>query len=88
MPPRPKKNRHRAAVDPEDWDEVFETGHDGFSDLRWAGLALDEDGRPDRAEAHAAWRRYGRAFLADFAVRHPDGSRYGIWALAEFGEPT
>ncbi|MGX0962738.1 hypothetical protein AB7M63_003187 [Bradyrhizobium japonicum] len=89
MPPRPKKNKHRAAAAPEDWDEVFETGYDGFSDLRWAGIALDRDGRPDREEAHAAWRRFGRAFLEEYSARNPNGpGRYGPpWALTTFGPP-
>ncbi|MGY0574048.1 hypothetical protein ACTGJ9_025710 [Bradyrhizobium sp. RDM12] len=69
MPPRPKKNKHRAVAAPEDWGEVFETGHDRFSDLRWAGIALDDDDRPDRGETLAAWRRYGRAFLEEYAIR-------------------
>ena len=89
MPPRPKKNKHRAVAAPEDWDEVFETGHDGFSYLRWAGIALNNDGRPDREEARAAWERFGRAFLEEYAFRNPNGpGRYGPpWALSEFGQP-
>ncbi len=87
MPPRPKKNKHRAVASPEDWEEVFETGYDVFSDLRYAGITLDKDDRPDREEARAAWQRFGKAFLADFAARHPNGTLYRIWALNEFGEP-
>lgn len=64
-------------------------GYDGFFDLKWAGIALDDDGRPDREEAHTAWRRFGRAFLEEYAVRNPNGpGRYGPpWALTTFGPP-
>ncbi|MCK1552566.1 hypothetical protein IVB11_26755 [Bradyrhizobium sp. 177] len=48
-----------------------------------AGISFDKNGRPDREEALAAWRRYGNAFLADFAVGHPDATRCGIRVLVE-----
>ncbi|MDA9413822.1 hypothetical protein XI04_27535 [Bradyrhizobium sp. CCBAU 11430] len=89
MPARPKKNKHRAIAAPEDWEEVFETGYDGFSDLKCAGVWVDENGYPDREEARAAWQRFGRAFLEEHAIRNPNRpGRYGRpWALTEFGQP-
>lgn len=89
MPVRKRADRRKPSTSLDDWQEVFETGYDGFSDLRYAGIAIDKDGRPDREEARAAWLRFGRAFLEDYAIRNPNGpGRYGPpWALTEFGPP-
>lgn len=88
MPPRPKHNKRRAVAAPDDWFELFQMGFDGFGDLKYAGISLDENDRPDRELTLDAWKRYGEAFLADYAAEHPNGpSKYGIWALDEFGPP-
>jgi hypothetical protein len=81
MPPRPKQNRRRPQAGAEAWPEVFSSEFDFFDDLRDAGIALDDHGRPDREEARAAWHRFGAEFLAGFSGEHVP------WAVAEFGDP-
>jgi hypothetical protein len=88
MPPRPKKNKHRAAAGLFEWECVFSSEFDMFGDLKDAGVSVDESGRPDIEEARAAWQRYGAEFLADFATECPRGAHFVPWGLEQFGEPT
>jgi hypothetical protein len=89
MPVRKRKNRRKSSAGLDDWEEAFENGYDGFGDLKYCGIWTDERGYPEREEARAAWQRFGRAFLEEYAIRNPSGpGRYGPpWALTEFGEP-
>jgi hypothetical protein len=85
MPARKRKARRKPAAGAEEWFCAFESEFDLFGDL--VGLVeLDLHGRPDREEARKAWRLYGQAFIADFAVRYPNGAHFTPWALLEFGE--
>lgn len=81
MPVRAKRNKRRATARAPEWEMVFVSGHDYFGELSEAGIATDAYGRPDRAVAEEAWRRFGSAFLCmhDGAVKP--------WALEQFGEP-
>jgi hypothetical protein len=87
MPVRKRKDRHKQSAGLFEWESAFESGFDMFSDLHHAGIELDKDRRPDLEEARAAWRRYGDAFMADFAAKYPSGAHFVPWALAQLGDP-
>lgn len=81
MPVRKRRNRRKPVAGIEAWQCVFASEFDFFDDLRDAGVALDEHGRPEREEARMAWQRYGAEFMATFTGFHTP------WAVKEFGNP-
>ncbi|WP_237684123.1 hypothetical protein [Pseudaminobacter soli (ex Zhang et al. 2022)] len=81
MPIRKRVDRRRAEALPA-WRMVFQSGHDYFEDLADIGVPVDAYGRPDRAEAEAAWRQFGDLFLAECE------DDFEPWALSEFGPPS
>lgn len=89
MPVRRRNDKRRNVGTLDDWCEAFDFGYDACGDLKYCGIWTDERGYPDQEEARAAWKRFGRAFLEEWASAHPNGpGRAGPpWALTEFGEP-
>lgn len=87
MPVRKRKNRkHAAAGTLDDWEWTLEMGWPCTGGLD--GICeLDEHGYPDREAARDAWQRFGAEIMTKWHAEHPNGSRYSVWALEQFGEP-
>ena len=83
MPVRKRKNRRKPLAGFEEWKDTLETGFDFFDDLRDAGIATDEYGRPDIEEARTAWRRFGTEIME--LPRHP--ALGPTWGFEQFGDP-
>lgn len=81
MPVRKRKNRRKPSAGLDAWETVFASEFDFFGELRDAGIATDQNGRPEIEEACAAWKRFGAEFLAGFTDIHTP------WALELFGDP-
>ncbi|WFT91423.1 hypothetical protein QA633_23965 [Bradyrhizobium barranii] len=87
MPVRKRKDRRKQAAGTlENWECALEMGWPCTGDL-WGICELDASGYPDREAARKAWRLYGAEIMARWHAEHPNGSRYSVWALDEFGEP-
>lgn len=63
------------------WQMFFKAGHDYLGDLRPFGIESDKEAG---TAAPDAWRRFGRAFMADW-LAHP--STRVPWAISNLGEP-
>jgi hypothetical protein len=81
MPVRNRKNRRKPVAGLSEWESVFSSEFDFFGELRDAGVATDEYGRPDVEVAREAWQRLGDEFLLTFR------DSFTPWAVAQFGEP-
>ena len=79
---RAAKVRSSPAEEVDAWSAYFNSGRDFFKCLPEIGIPIDEERRPDREIAQAAWHRLGAWFLTHQRPRqrHP-------WALSEFGDP-
>lgn len=79
---RNAKRRIDLAEQAEAWAIPFGAGFDFFRELHAIGVEVDENGRPDREAARAAWAVFGPEFLLnrDPAVKLS-------WGEREFGRP-
>jgi len=87
MPVRRKASLRRVSAGMDAWETVLECGFDYFDDLPDAGVDTDAYGRPDRAEAAAAWQEFGAVIMARWQTEASTQERRP-WAFDEFGPPN
>jgi hypothetical protein len=78
------KRRIDPAAELEAWSMLFRCGYDYFRDLEPYGFDGPEGEAAARIAAKKAWKRLGRAYMANFK---PEPPREQPWALEEFGDP-